>query len=221
MTGSTLLQALQSEPARLLVTRHPLFDSLARSPRLTSALAHQYRYPVWFFPEFLARAIADASSLEIKVTLSEILWQELGRGDARRAHAVLFDDAVTVAKLGLTPRPPPSASTRLLMEEYASAAGNNVKAVAYVYATELIDLALVQGLGTALEAFAHQVDLPWVQVHSQEEPAHVARACMAVSSMEGQAGQVTDVFVEHVRNLWMCWKAALDEVGEQPGEARK
>src|SRR5262249_6214974 len=128
---STLLHALQSEPTRLLVTRHPIFDNLVNSPHLTSALAHQYRYPVWFFPTFLAQAVADAPSLEVKVAISEILWQELGQGESRHAHSVLFDDAVSAARLEVTPRPRPSISMNHLLKEYVSASGDCTKALAY------------------------------------------------------------------------------------------
>lgn len=102
------MKSLQSEIAdlrsdlptrfRLATESHPLwrhpFVERCRAGQLTLAQvrvlgAQMYRF-CHQFPSFLALALAACTQDDARIVIGENLWEELGEGDPRRAHAELF-----------------------------------------------------------------------------------------------------------------------------------
>src|SRR3954462_5867534 len=143
MNDAEPLRDLLRHPLRLAVMEHPLFTRMESGPdrALATFTCHQYQLPVGFFPTFLARTIAITRGPAHQTALSAILWQELGEGEPKRAHARLFEDAMKAAGLVVSSALPITSATRKLMASYEASADDPVRSIAFLFATESVDLA--------------------------------------------------------------------------------
>lgn len=199
------------------VLNHRLFPRVAEdglSLEAAERFVGQFWHPSHYFPTFLAGLIAVAPSLEVKTSLSRILWQELGEGDPRRAHESIYVD--TMLALGLrnpaVPEDPPNEATTRLVELYAAARHDYLDGLGCIFATEAIDLPIVSALGAAVSAATGTSEIPWVAIHAEQEPDHIESAsdAVAVELLPAEREQVTRAAVR----MWQAWDAfysALEE----------
>lgn len=215
--AQSLLDDLSRSPARQAVTEHEFFSMIATGKLDKAQVATflgQYWYPLHYFPTFLARMVAEAPATEVKTVVSRILWQELGQGEAARSHEALYIDTMTSAGLERSAfvDVPAFASTKALVEGYASASQNYLTAVGWLYGTEVNDLTIVVGLGKAVRSVTQQKDLPWVVVHAHEEPSHVNDASEAVG--QEFTDEERQVIFRAAEDSWQRWAAFFTELGQ-------
>jgi pyrroloquinoline quinone (PQQ) biosynthesis protein C len=212
---SAILESLTKNEARLAVTQHPFFawvsESRIERPQVAKFLG-QYWYPMHYFPTFLGQLVAEAPKLEVKTAVSRILWQELGEGDPARSHEQLYIETMVAAEFepGQFVDVPPLESTRALVDGYARAAGQYLTALGWLYGTEVNDLTIVVGLGKAVRQVSARRELPWVTIHAQQEPSHVADATSAVG--QDFSAQEFDVITRAAEESWSLWAAFFGEL---------
>lgn len=190
------------------VIRHPFFDRV-RSKGLSKAGAQafigQFWHPSHTFPSFLAGLIARSPSLDVKTSLSRVLWQELGEGDPQRAHESIYVSSMVAAGFRdpSAPEDAPTTATAHLVALYESAATDFLTGLGCVYATEAIDLPIVTALGDAVTAATGVAEIPWVEIHALQEPDHIesARAAVGVELEPSEADRVAEAAME----MWRCW----------------
>ena len=215
MLGRKLEDTLKNDPLRLKLISHPFFTRVAQESLTRGQVATflgQWWHPLHYFPVFLSRLISVSPRIEVKTSISKILYQELGEGDPRRAHEVVYVDTMT--PLGFTRAQvsgaAPLPATARLVAAYSEASAELVFGLGFLYGTEVADLAMVSGIGTAVRRVTGAESLPWVDIHVEQEPEHVVRANETVgldfNEVEEQA------LHSAAGSMWLHWIAFFDEL---------
>src|SRR2546427_5597687 len=98
MLGRRLKETLTNHPLRQQLVSHSFFDRVRTAPLSRGQVATflgQWWHPLHYFPVFLSRLISISPRVELQTAVSKILYQELGEGDERRAHEVVYVDTMT------------------------------------------------------------------------------------------------------------------------------
>jgi pyrroloquinoline quinone (PQQ) biosynthesis protein C len=213
--ASKMTEQLEAHPLRKELIHHPFFKEV-RSSTLTrdkvGVFLGQWWHPLHYFPNFLSRTIDAVPVLEMKTAICKILNQELGEGDPARAHEQLYIstmkdagfDRATVAEAA------PFEETRHLVDRYREASAERLSALGFVYGTEVADLAMVGGIGQAVTRVSGMANLPWVDIHIQQEPEHVEQATEALDS-NFTADEVKSI-VASAEEMWRLWIAFFDRL---------
>lgn len=215
MLGHQLEKTLKSDPLQQRLVAHPFYGRVATEALTRGQVGTflgQWWHPLHYFPVFLSRLIAVSPRPEVKTAISKILFQELGEGDARRAHEVIYVRTMTplgfdAAQLsGAAPLP----ATARLIAGYAEASGDFLSGLGFLYGTEVADLAMVSALGTAVRRATGAQSLEWVDIHVEQEPEHVARAndTVACDFSEAQERAV----LAGAQSMWRHWIGFFDEL---------
>lgn len=218
MLGQHLSTTLGSHPLRRNLIEHPFFDRIETADLTRGQVATflgQWWHPLHYFPVFLSRLIAVTPRIEIKTAISKILYQELGEGEATRAHEVVYIDTMvpqgfSVAELtGAAPLP----ATAQLVAGYSENSSELLAGLGYLYGTEVADLAMVSGIGKAVRRLTGANKLEWVDIHVLQEPEHVSRAndtvALHFSAAEEQA------ILAGAESMWSHWIAFFDQLDRQ------
>ncbi len=175
-------------------------------------LLGQWWHPLHYFPTFLSRCVAVSPSVTIKSYVANILNEELGEGDPQHAHEQVY--LRTLASTGFDAREISSApafdATTSLVDHYQTCSGDPVAAIGCIYATEVIDLFLVGGIGRVMHRVTGAVDLEWVDIHVRQEPNHVAKANLSIED-EFSANERSSI-IRHAADHWARWRAFFDEI---------
>jgi len=215
MLGRKLEDTLKNDPLRMKLISHPFFARVAQESLTRGQVGTflgQWWHPLHYFPVFLSRLISVAPRIEPKTSIAKILYQELGEGDARRAHEVVYTDTMTA--LGFTRAEvsgaAPLPATARLVAAYAEASAEIVFGLGFLYGTEVADLTMVSGIGTAVRRVTGAERLPWVDIHVEQEPEHVVRANETVALDFSEA----EVQALHsaAGSMWLHWIAFFDEL---------
>jgi pyrroloquinoline quinone (PQQ) biosynthesis protein C len=213
MPGIT--ERLEQNPLRKELIHHPFFKEVRSSDlnrEKVGVFLGQWWHPLHYFPNFLSRTIDQVPVLEMKTAICKILNQELGEGDPARAHERIYVttmeeagfDRATVAEA------PPFEETRRLIQRYQEASADRLSALGFVYGTEVADLAMVAGIGNAVRRVSGPKDLPWVDIHIQQEPDHVDQAEGALEA--GLTDEETEKVVASAEEMWSLWIAFFDRL---------
>jgi len=213
MSSATLETTLQNHPRRLELLHHDFFGYLQTAEVSHALAAHflgQWWHPLHHFPTFLARTIAASESLTTKTAASRILFQELGEGTPSRAHERVYVETMVAAGFEQTEitgaRPEPATST--LVAGYEESSNAELTGMGFIYATEVADLVMVNGIGTAVRRSVGEVNLPWVDIHVQQEPTHVHEAGVALSP--GFTSTETAEIIATAEMAWILWIGFFD-----------
>lgn len=213
MQGIT--ERLEGNPLRKELIHHPFFKEV-RTSDLTreqvGVFLGQWWHPLHYFPSFLSRTIDQVPVLEMKTAICQILHEELGEGDPARAHERIYIttmqdagfDRATVAEA------PAFEETRRLVQRYEEASAGRLSALGFVYGTEVADLAMVAGIGNAVRRVSGMQDLPWVDIHIEQEPGHVDSANEALEA--GFSPREVDTIVASAEEMWQLWIAFFDRL---------
>ncbi len=215
MLDQRLQETLKNHPLRQKLIHHPFFDRIRTAPLSRGQVARflgQWWHPLHYFPVFLSRLISVSPQIELQTAISKILYQELGEGDAERAHEVLY--VSTMTPLGFSRaevcEAAPSPATARLVAAYAESSADLMAGLGFMYGTEVADLAMVSGIGTAVRRATGAKQLPWVDIHVEQEPEHVARANDSLS-LDLTEQQETELLA-HAESMWRHWIAFFDEL---------
>lgn len=208
-----LKQTLEVHAMRSRLIQHPYFKGLESahvSRSLAARLIGQWWHPLHYFPTFLSRTIAVTSSLGVRTAISRILFQELGEGAVERAHERLY--VTTMEGAGFTVEQiayaEPLQATRALISGYREASGGEFTGIGFLYATEVADLSMVSGIGTAVRRAVGPVELEWVDIHVHQEPVHVNEASSAVAAFFSPA-QASEI-IQAAETAWALWIGFFD-----------
>lgn len=208
-------EKLEENPLRKELIHHPFFKEVKTVPltrEQVGTFLGQWWHPLHYFPNFLSRTIDQVPVLEMKTAICKILNQELGEGDPARAHERIYVttmesagfDRATVSEAS------PFPETRLLVQRYHEASAERLSALGFVYGTEVADLAMVSGIGNAVRRVSGLKDLPWVDIHVQQEPDHVEQANEALEA--GFTAKEVDQIVDSAEEMWTLWIAFFDRL---------
>jgi pyrroloquinoline quinone (PQQ) biosynthesis protein C len=165
----------------------------------------QWYHPLHYFPVFLSRLIAVTPRVEMQTHISRILWQELGAGDSKKAHELIYIS--TMADAGFSrdqvAEAAPFEGTERLTAGYEQASENYLSGLGFMYTTEVADLAMVSTIGKLVRRCAGSRDLPWVDIHVEQEPDHVesSRQALKPSFTAEEQRQI----VESGGEMWRLW----------------
>ena len=216
---STLLprldKRLHAHPLRKQLVGHPFFECVKTKPATAdqvSIFLGQWWHPLHYFPTFLARTVAVLPDIGSKSAISRILNQETGEGNPKRAHEVIYVD--TMERVGFTAEQTsqmaPFPETAKLIEGYQKAANNRYQALGFVFATEVADLAMVSGIGIAVERVTGVRKLEWVDIHIEQEPDHVEQADFTMlMNFDDQEEALVMIGAEE---MWQLWIAFFDRL---------
>jgi pyrroloquinoline quinone (PQQ) biosynthesis protein C len=206
MQGIT--ERLEENPLRKELIHHPFFKQVG-------VFLGQWWHPLHYFPNFLSRTIDQVPALEMKTAICKILNEELGEGNPAMAHERVYVttmeeagfDRATVAEAA------PFEETRKLVQRYQEASAERLSALGFVYGTEVADLAMVAGIGNAVRRVSGLKDLPWVDIHVQQEPGHVEQANEALEV--GFSAADFDCIVASAEEMWRLWIAFFDRLRQE------
>jgi len=209
---------LEENPLRKKLIHHPLLKEV-KTAELTreqvGTFLGQWWHPLHYFPNFLSRAIDAVPVLEMKTAFCKILNQELGEGDPTQAHERLFITTMEAAGFdrATVTDAAPFEETRWMVQRYKEASAERLSALGFVYGTEVADLAMVAGMGIAVRRVSGVKDLPWVDIHIQQEPDHVAQASEALEANFSEAEvQAIEASAEELWSLWTSFFDRLQKV---------
>lgn len=215
MIGKQLGDTLRNNELRRKLISHSFFDRIPKADLSRGQVATflgQWWHPLHYFPSFLSRLISITPRIEMKTAVSKILFQELGEGDPARAHEVIYVDTMTplgFSREELTGAAPLPATAKLVAG-YAEASAELLSGLGFLYGTEVADLAMVSGIGTAVRRLTGAKHLEWVEIHAEQEPEHVARAndTLSVDFTESEE----TALVAGAEVMWRHWIAFFDEL---------
>jgi hypothetical protein len=199
-----------------LLARNKLRDELAVELEELGALAPlsrgqvavvlgQWYHPLHYFPVFLSRLIAVTPRIEMQTHISRILWQELGAGDSKNAHEIIY--VSTMADAGFSQDQiagaAPFEDTERLTAGYQQASESYPSGLGFMYSTEVADLAMVSTIGKLVRRCTGRRELPWVDIHDEQEPDHVesSRQVLKRSFTAEEQRQI----VESGGRMWGLW----------------
>jgi len=213
MQGIT--ERLEQNPLRKELIHHPFFKEVKTSPLTREQVGiflGQWWHPLHYFPNFLSRTIDQVPILEMKTAICKILNQELGEGNPARAHERIYVTTMEEAGFDRTTvaEAPPFDATRQLVQRYEEASAARLSALGFVYGTEVADLAMVSGIGNAVRRVSGLKDLPWVDIHIQQEPDHVEQANEALEA--GFTAAEVNQIVASAEEMWILWTAFFNRL---------
>jgi pyrroloquinoline quinone (PQQ) biosynthesis protein C len=211
-----MLDKLSEHPLRKELIHHPLLKEVRTgmpvSKEAVATLLGQWWYPLDYFPTFLSRSISVLPDRDMQTALSKILYQELGEGRPDNSHGKLF--ITTMADAGFdeatTTQAPAFEETRKLVELYEETSHNPLRALGAVYGTEVADLAMVSGVGQMVRSVSGAKELPWVDIHVQQEPDHVEQASEALEP--NFTPEEEDQIVRAAEDMWRGWISFFDRI---------
>ncbi|HKY31333.1 MAG TPA: iron-containing redox enzyme family protein [Candidatus Polarisedimenticolia bacterium] len=215
MIGQRLEQNLRNDPLRERLIAHPFFGKIPSAELSRGQVATflgQWWHPLHYFPTFLSRLVSVVPKVELKTAITKILHQELGEGDPRRAHEVIYVRTMKPLGFGeaeLTAAAPLPATARLVAL-YAEASAEPMAGLGLLYGTEVADLAMVSGIGTAVRRVTGAETLEWVDIHVAQEPEHVSRATDSVTL--GFSASEEEALLAGAETMWRHWIAFFDEL---------
>lgn len=215
MLGTGINERLEKNPLHKNLIHHPFFKEV-RTSDLTreevGVFLGQWWHPLHYFPHFLSRTIDQVPMLEMKTAISKILYQELGEGDPARAHERIYISTMTAAGFDreTVSEAEPFEETRRLVQRYQEASAERLSALGFVYGTEVADLAMVAGIGNAVRRVSGLQDLPWVDIHIEQEPDHVAQVNEAIEP--DFTSDEVDRIVATAEEMWRLWIAFFDRL---------
>lgn len=215
---ASIKQLLMKDQRRADLVNHRFFSRVRNSgdldrPQVARFLG-QWWHPLHFFPTFLSRLVSNLRDLEMKTAVSKILWEELGEGDAARAHERIYVDTMT--SVGFTAESvhaqTPLPATERLVQRYGEAAADCWSGLGFLYGTEVADLAMVSGIGVSVRRVTGEKQLPWVTIHAHQEPGHITSAedAMPVELSELETRKIHD----GAREMWSLWIAFFDTLDD-------
>ncbi len=213
MLEQRLSEILKANALRQKLITHPFFDRIGSADLSRGQVATflgQWWHPLHYFPVFLSRLISVCPEVRMKTAISKILFQELGEGDAARAHEVIYVDTMTPLGFsrsdvaGAAPFP----ATARLVAAYAESSSEMLAGLGFLYGTEVADLAMVSGIGTAVRRVTSATRLAWVDIHVQQEPEHVSRANDTVAPGFTEAEE--KALLAGADAMWRHWIAFFD-----------
>jgi hypothetical protein len=165
----------------------------------------QWFHPLHYFPVFLSRLVAVAPEIEMKTFISRILWQELGEGTPEYSHEKIYIDTMVDAgfKRESVALAQAFDDTEKLLEGYRRATEEYMTGLGFLYATEVADLAMVSTIGQLVRGCTGKEDLPWIDIHVQQEPHHVE--CSSLTLQPSFTEEEQSQIVESAQQMWMLW----------------
>lgn len=214
-TLETLATRLDDNSLRKQFASHEFFRRVQSAPlrkEQVSVFLGQWWHPLHYFPTFLARCVAVLPDIESKSAISLILNQETGCGNAARAHEVVYGDTMERAGFSRDQVTGSAAfpETAQLVAGYERAAAERLSALGFIFATEVTDLMMVSGIGTAVERVTGVRDLEWVRIHVEQEPDHVEEANHA--TMRAFLPEEEDLIIARAEEMWSLWIAFFDRL---------
>jgi hypothetical protein len=170
-----------------------------------SKVLGQWFHPLHYFPVFLSRMISVSPDIETQTHISRILWQELGEGESASAHETIYISTMTDVGFDTdsVAKSAPFEETRELVDGYQSASGEYLPGLGFTYGTEVADLAMVSTIGTLVSMCTNKQDLPWVDIHVQQEPDHVQSSSMTLI-MPFSAEEQRKI-IDNAEQMWVLW----------------
>lgn len=222
MPSSELIVLLSHQPARRDLVNHAFFQRVKQSIDRASVARFlgQWWHPLHYFPTFLARCISVLPDIESKSAIAKILYQETGQGDGSKSHEMIFVESMRRA--GFSEEETTGAEryveTQKLVEGYERAANDRLTAVGSIFATEVVDLAMVSGVGDAIMQATGVSDIEWVNIHIQEEPDHVEKADEALAAGIGFGQHEEAAIIASAQEMWQLWTHFFDRLERDLGE---
>ena len=220
-----LIARLADDPVGRQLIQHSFFRKVKTAPLSTRDAAlfvGQWWHPLHYFPDFLARSVAALPDIASKSAIARILGQETGDGNPDRAHEVIYVDTMT--RVGMSRQQvvgaAPFPETDALLAGYRLAASARCSALGFIFATEVSDLCMVSGIGTAVSRATGVSDLEWVNIHVAQEPDHVHEAdhTMMQQFSDDEAAAI-QASAREMWNLWVAFFSRLSrEIWQQPSE---
>ena len=218
MSKSPLTQRLKKNSLREQLIHHDFFRRVKAETMTADDVAiflGQWWHPLHYFTTFLARSISVLPDVKLKCAVSNILNEEAGEGDPRRAHEVIYVDTMTKAGFpeAEVNAAAPFQETRDLVAGYEEASHNPLSALGFIFATEVADLAMVSGIGTAVRRVTGADRLEWVNIHIQQEPGHVDEAGSTL--MPNYTVEEEATIVQNAERMWKLWIAFFDRLEKE------
>lgn len=179
----------------------------------------QWFHPLHYFPTFLSRLIAVTPQVRTQTFVSRILWEELGKGDPQSAHEKIYIETITDGGFAArdVAEAPPLLATERLVAGYEKASSGPLSGLGFLYGTEVMDLQMVSTIGELMRRCTGKQDLPWVNIHVDQEPGHVESSESSIRPVL-TAEEQTEV-VRSAEEMWALWtdffKAVKDKIGSR------
>lgn len=179
----------------------------------------QWFHPLHYFPTFLSRLISVTPEIRTQTFVSRILWEELGKGDPQGAHEKIYIETITDGGFAASDiaEAPPLPATERLLAGYEKASSGLLSGLGFLYGTEVMDLQMVATIGELMRRCTGKQDLPWVNVHVDQEPGHVESSESSIRPVL-TAEEQTEV-VRSAEEMWELWtdffKAVKDKIANQ------
>ena len=218
MSKNLLTQRLKKNALREQLIHHDFFRRVKTESMTAKDVAiflGQWWHPLHYFTTFLARSISVMPDVKLKCAVSKILNEEAGEGNPQRAHEVIYVDTMTKAgfpeaEVNATA---PFAETRELLAGYEQASAATLPALGFIFATEVADLAMVSGIGTAVKRVTGMDRLEWVNIHIEQEPGHVDEA--GSTMMPNYTVEEEASIVQNAERMWRLWIAFFDRLEKE------
>jgi pyrroloquinoline quinone (PQQ) biosynthesis protein C len=209
------IEALMAQKLDRKIIYHPLLSRVrAKNVKYNDVqmILEQYWHPIKFFPKFLATAVAQSNFIDTQTQISKILYQELGEGNSKRAHPEVYLESMALAGFNTQSiqKSETLSGTRDLMAGFKNSLLSEYSSYGFIYGTELIDLALVSGIGQAVRDVSGIRMNEWIDVHVEQEPDHVASASIAVTSNVGATHH--EEILNSVTQSLALWTGFLDHL---------
>lgn len=215
MLMNALKERLETNPFRQGLTEHEFFRLVKIGPLDKDQVAvflGQWWHPLHYFPTFLARSVSVLPTVDLKCAISKILYQEAGEGDPDRAHEVIYLN--TMKNVGFPDAEvsgaAPFPETKELVAGYEKASTNSLSALGFIFATEVADLIMVSGIGTAVRRVTGESNLEWVNVHITQEPDHVDEANNTLTPSYNEREEA--VISQNAELMWKLWIGFFDRL---------
>lgn len=195
---------------------HEFFKLTTGSPKVevqdVEKFLGQYWHVLHYFPPFLSRIIERSTDLQVQTLVSKILYQELGTGDVKLSHELLFIETMKSAgfDLNILTNSQMNFATQKLMDGYFQSSAEYLSGIGYLYGTEAIDLIIVSRMGMAVKKVSGLKKLPWVDIHIQQEPEHTDCTEGMVKRDFNQEESLQILASAHL--CWQRWIAFYDQL---------
>lgn len=214
---------LLESPAHRALESHPFFAAIRTAPLGVDEVARfvgQWWHPLHYFPTFLARCVSVLPDIESKSAVTRILAQEVGGGDAARAHEVIYIESMARAGIprDVVAASPPLPETVALVDGYERASTRPHSALGYIFATEVTDLLMVSSIGTAVARATGVHDNEWVRIHVEQEPEHVEMSELTLA--RGFTPEEASLVRDSAEELSRLWAGFFDRLHAETGAAR-
>lgn len=218
--GSTMRLAdrLSESLVHQRFVEHGFFKNIEASTLTSeqiSTFIGQWWHPLHYFPTFLARSVAVLPDVAAKSAITRILNQEIGGGNSKLAHEVIYVDTMERAgfdRAAVTDSPP-FPETAELVEGYERASTEHLSTLGFIFSTETTDLLMVSSIGTAVERATGVTDLEWVRIHVEQEPDHVEEANHSL--LQNFSPDEEAMILQSAEENWTLWHRFFDRLVEE------